>query len=115
MNQIQWYTIPWGTTIPVTVTVERGPVEYSYDSLAIELYSACEEQRENEIGGLPDSTVNIYSAVYVSAFFIRPCSEVVINEPEQNFVMFPDPVSYTHLDVYKRQVSGFLSNKKSLF
>ncbi|MBK9734486.1 MAG: T9SS type A sorting domain-containing protein [Saprospiraceae bacterium] len=112
MNQIQWYTIPWGTTIPVTVTVERGPVEYSYDSLAIELYSACEEQRENEIGGLPDSTVNIYSAVYVSAFFIRPCSEVVINEPEQNFVIFPDPLTAGPDIVKKVVVSGYNTDPK---
>ena len=37
MNQVQWYAIPWGTSLPVTVTVERGPVEYDYDDLEIVL------------------------------------------------------------------------------
>lgn len=112
MNQIQWYAIPYGTSLPVTVTVERGSVEYDYDSLEIVLYSACEDQRANDLGILPDTAEFLYSAVYVSAHFIRPCSEVVINEPEQNFVIFHDTIPNGNDDVKKVIVSGYSEDPK---
>ena len=90
MNQIQWYAIPYGTSLPVTVTMERGPVEYDYEDLEIVLYSVCEDLRANALGILPDTAENLYSAVYISAHFIRPCSEVNINVPEQNWVVLND-------------------------
>ncbi|MEP6792854.1 MAG: LamG-like jellyroll fold domain-containing protein, partial [Saprospiraceae bacterium] len=111
MNQIQWYAIPWGTSLPVTVTVERGPVEYDYDNLEIVLYSACEDQRANDLGILPDTAENLYSAVYVSAHFIRPCSEVNINVPEQDWVIFPDPLTPGPDDVRRITVSGYDTTK----
>jgi hypothetical protein len=107
MNQIQWYAIPWGTSIPVTVYVERGPAEYDYDDLEIVLYSACEDQRANDIGILPDTAVNLYSAVYISAHFIRPCSEVKINVPEQNWVVFPDNIANTNENIRRITVSDY--------
>jgi hypothetical protein len=99
MNQIQWYAIPYGTSLPVTVTVERGSVEYDYDSLEIVLYSACEDQRANDLGILPDTAEFLYSAVYVSAHFIRPCSEVNIYAPEQDFVITPSSGSVKMITV----------------
>ncbi len=107
MNQIQWYAIPWGTTVPVTVELERGPIEYDYDDLEIVLYSACEDQRANDLGILPDTAVDLYSAVYISAYFIRPCSEVKINVPEQDWVVFPDPLTIGNDDVRRITVSGY--------
>jgi hypothetical protein len=107
MNQVQWYAIPWGTSLPVTVTVERGPVEYDYDDLEIVLYSFCEDQRANDLGILPDTAENLYSAVYVSAHFIRPCSEVNINVPEQDWVLFPDPLTPGSDDEKRITVSGY--------
>ncbi|MFN0014911.1 MAG: LamG-like jellyroll fold domain-containing protein [Saprospiraceae bacterium] len=87
------YAIPWGTSIPVTVEMRRGPEEYEYDSLELVLYSLCEDIRANTLGILPDDDTILYSAQYVSAHFIRPCSEVDINVPEQNFVVLNnDPV-----------------------
>ncbi|NOT38307.1 MAG: T9SS type A sorting domain-containing protein [Saprospiraceae bacterium] len=87
MNQIQWYAIPWGENIEVTVEVEKGAKEYDYDSLEIVLYSACEDQRANDLGILPDTAKNLYSAVYISAHFIRPCSEVNITSPREGWVL----------------------------
>ncbi len=107
MNQVQWYAIPYGTSIPVTVTVERGPVEYDYDDLEIVLYSFCEDLRANNLGILPDTLENLYSAVYVSAHFIRPCSEVNINVPEQDWVLFPDPLTPGSDDEKRITVSGY--------
>jgi hypothetical protein len=107
MNQVQWYAIPYGTSIPVTVTLERGPVEYDYDDLEIVLYSFCEDQRANDLGILPDTAENLYSAVYISAHFIRPCSEVNINVPEQDWVLFPDPLTPGSDDEKRITVSGY--------
>ncbi|MEQ1745665.1 MAG: LamG-like jellyroll fold domain-containing protein [Saprospiraceae bacterium] len=81
------YAIPWGTSIPVTVELRRGPEEYEYDSLEVVLYSLCEDIRANALGILPDDDTILYSAQYISAHFIRPCSEVDINVPEQNWVV----------------------------
>ena len=77
MNQIQWYAIPYGTSLPVTVTGKEDQWNTIGDSLEIVLYSACEDQRANDLGILPDTAEFLYSTVYVSAHFIRPCSEVV--------------------------------------
>ena len=107
MNQIQWYAVPYGTSLPVTVTVERGPVEYDYDDLEIVFYSACEDQRANDLGILPDTAENLYSAVYISAHFIRPCSEVAINVPEQDWVLFPDPLTPGEDNTRRITVSGY--------
>jgi len=101
------YAIPYGTSIPVTVTLERGPEEYEYDSLELVLYSLCEDIRANELGILPDDDTILYSAHYVSAHFIRPCSEVDINVPEQGWVVFPDPLTPGPDDERRITVSGY--------
>lgn len=79
------------TVIPITLTIERGPLEYNYDSLEIVLYTECEDTRANTLGTLPDDDQIAYSAQYVSVHFIRPCSEVTINSPEQNYVILQAP------------------------
>ena len=81
------YAIPYGTSIPITVTLERGPEEYNYDSLEVVLYSVCEDDRANALGILPDDDSILYHAIFISAHFIKPCSEVDITVPEQNFVI----------------------------
>jgi len=101
------YAIPWGTSIPVTVTLERGPEEYEYDSLELVLYSLCEDVRANALGILPDDDTILYSAQYVSAHFIRPCSEVDLTVPEQDWVIFPDPLTNATDDTMRITVSGY--------
>ena len=107
LDQPIFYAIPYGTSIPVTVTVERGPEEYDYDSLELVLYSLCEDQRANALGILPDLDTILYSAVYISAHFIKPCSEVDINVPQQDWVIFPDPLTQGPDDVMRITVSGY--------
>ncbi len=103
------YAIPWGTVVPITVTLERGPIEYEYDSLEVVFYSLCEDIRANELGILPDDDKILYSAQYISAHFIKPCSEVAINVPEQNWVVWPDPLTPPTLNdnVRRITVSGY--------
>lgn len=98
------FAVPWGESIPITVTLERGPVEYNYDSLEIVFYSLCEDQRANALGILPDDDKILYSAQYISAHFVKPCSEVDINVPEQNWAITSAPGSD---NVRRVTVSGY--------
>ncbi len=101
------YAIPYGESVPITVTLERGPEEYEYDSLEVVLYSLCEDERANALGILPDDDTIVYSAHYISAHFIRPCSEVNINVPEQDWVVFPNPLTSGSDDTMRITVSGY--------
>lgn len=82
-----YYAISPGEGVPITVTLERGPEEYEYDSLEVVLYSECEDTRAGIIGHVPDTAVTLYSAIYISAHFIKPCSEVEISKPEQDWML----------------------------
>lgn len=89
-NTIQ-YVVPFGTSIPVTITVERGPIAYEYSDLQIALVSECELARDLALSLSPDSM--FFSSIRLGVDFIRPCSEVDINVPEQNWVVLNnDPV-----------------------
>jgi hypothetical protein len=101
------FTIPYGESIPVTLAVERGPEEYNYDSLKVILYSECEYKRANDLGIPPENDNLVYSAQYISVHFTRPCSEVDINVPQQNWVVFPDPNTPGSDDVLRVTVSGY--------
>jgi hypothetical protein len=79
------FFIPYGTSTPVTLTIERGPVEYAYDSLLVAFYSECEYEADLSLHNAPDTVY--FSRLYLGAHFIRPCSEVNINVPEQNWVV----------------------------
>jgi hypothetical protein len=101
------YAIPYGESVPITLTVERGPEEYIYDSLEVVFYSLCEDDRANALGILPDLDTILYSAQYISVHFIKPCSEVEINVPEQDWVLFPDPITPGPDDIRRITVSGY--------
>jgi len=81
------YIVPYNTSIPITLTVERGPVEYDYDDLVVALVSECEMERNFALSLPLDGDPKFFSSLKLSAHFIRPCSEVNINVPEQNWVV----------------------------
>ncbi|MBK8699030.1 MAG: T9SS type A sorting domain-containing protein [Saprospiraceae bacterium] len=83
-NTIQ-YVVPFGTSIPITLTVERGPVAYEYNDLKVALVSECEVARDFALSLQSDSM--FFSSLTLGVDFIRPCSEVNINVPEQNWVV----------------------------
>jgi|GEM_PF-427210 len=91
LDKYVYYAIPWGTTIDVTVTVERGPTEYFYDGLELVLLSDCHDIRCNALGVLPDLDPFLYSAVYLKVQFQEPCSEVDISSPREGWVVKSDP------------------------
>ena len=88
------YEIPNKGSIPITVVAERGPLDYEYNNLVIQLFAACEAERANALGldlSVPDTiaTVNnlAYSKQEISIKFIQPCSEVDIDEPKPGYVI----------------------------
>ncbi len=102
------YAIPWEQrSLPITVTLERGPIEYNYDSLEVVFYSLCEDERATALGILPDDDHILYSAQYVSAHFIKPCSEVEIKVPEQGWVIYPGDTTTPNVNIRRITVSDY--------
>jgi hypothetical protein len=101
------YAVPPDEPVPITLTFERGPEEYDYDSLEVVLYTECEDDRAGELGLVPDDDAIAYSAYYISVHFIRPCSEVAISVPEPNWVIFPNPLTSGSDDIMRITVSGY--------
>lgn len=89
-----------GQSLPVTITVERGPIEYDYSNLRLKYYASCENDRASDLG-LDPSTTNpftttnplAYSTQLISAHFVRPCSEVDIYRPQSNYVILSNDPS----------------------
>ncbi|MES2519116.1 MAG: right-handed parallel beta-helix repeat-containing protein [Bacteroidota bacterium] len=72
------YTIPYGESRKVLLTIARGPIAYNYSGITIELKNACERN---------DSLFTKELAFNVS--FIEPCSTVDISFPLQDWVVTP--------------------------
>ncbi|MCC6412129.1 MAG: T9SS type A sorting domain-containing protein [Saprospiraceae bacterium] len=101
------YQIEYGTSVPITITLERGPEMYDYDSLEIAFYSECEDDLASVLDMDSGNDTIAYSSVYISAHFIKPCSEVEINVPQQDWVVFPDPITQGPDDVMRITVSEY--------
>ena len=105
-NTIQ-FIVPYGTSIPITITVERGPIEYDYENLRIALVSECEMARNFALSLPLAGDEKFFSYIDLGVNFIRPCSEVNINVPEQDWVIFPDPLTPGPDDERRITVSGY--------
>ncbi len=116
LDQPVLYAIPWGTVLPVTITVERGPDEYDYgvtsgSGCEVVAYSLCHDERCTALGIAPDLEPFLYSANYLKVQFLKPCSEVDITGPFQGWVVKPDAVNPAEQDVLPITISGYdLSN-----
>lgn len=82
------YFLPFGESTKATLTLERGPYAYEYDSIQIGLFSMCEYELDLALGR--DPRPEFFKSIYLGANFIQPCSEVEINVPQQNFVVRND-------------------------
>jgi hypothetical protein len=67
------FSIPAGVSRKATMTIERGPLAYDYDSLEIRLTAACD-------GNLVDRKL-------FAVHFISPCSDVTLVEPADNWLV----------------------------
>lgn len=107
LNYVEQFIVPFGESIPITVTVERGPIEYEYNDLLVAQISECEYDRNLGLSIPLDANPLFFSGINISASFIRPCSEVNINVPQQDWVLFPDPLTPGPDDVRRITVSGY--------
>lgn len=107
LNYSQKYIIPYGTSQLVTLTVEKGPLEYDYDNLRIALFSECQYERNLALSLPLTNDDKFFSYIDIGAHFIRPCSEVKINVPQQDWVVFPDPLTPESDDEMRITVSGY--------
>jgi hypothetical protein len=107
LNYLQKFIIPYGTSQTVTLTVERGPIEYDYDSLLVAEVSECEYERDLALSLPFLSDPKFFSPIYLGVHFIRPCSEVNINVPEPDWVIFPNPLTPGPDDELRITVSGY--------
>ncbi len=107
LNGVISYGVDYGESVPITLTLERGPEAYDYDSLEIAFYTECEDDRAGTLGLSSDADTIAYDNIFISAHFIRPCSEVAINVPEVNWVLFPDPLTAGPDDIMRITVSGY--------
>lgn len=72
------YTVPYGESTNVLITIEKGPIAFDYEDITIQFTSACESV---------DSLFTKELSFDVS--FIEPCSPVDIGFPLQDFVVTP--------------------------
>ncbi len=87
LNYLQKFIVPYNTSVPVTITIERGPVAYEYDSLLVAMVSECEYEQNLALSLPLSGDPKFFSPLYLGVDFIRPCSEVNITVPEQNWVV----------------------------
>jgi Concanavalin A-like lectin/glucanases superfamily/Secretion system C-terminal sorting domain len=92
----------------VTVTIEKGPVDYDYTELKIAFYSECEVP-----AGLPTlatkenfaDSPQFYQEVSLDIHFVEPCSPVDINQPLQNFVSTPGDLNKINVSLVEYDLS----------
>ncbi len=102
LNSDAGYEVNSNGSVPVTITVERGPVEYEYNDLVLEFASGCEAERAGTLALDPAlesdfTTINTlaYSSQKISVSFVRPCSEVDIDYPRNNYVILRNDLAVT--------------------
>ncbi|MFN4254118.1 MAG: LamG-like jellyroll fold domain-containing protein [Saprospiraceae bacterium] len=76
--------VPFGETVEVTMTVERGPVAFDYQNLAVAVYSDCELERADALG--IDPVAPFYDEKNFNVTFLEPCSEVNVDFPLDGWV-----------------------------
>lgn len=82
------FSLAYLESVPVTVTVEKGPIEYDYEDLEIIFYAECERDRAvNDLGVPTDSLFEVH--IPISAYFIESCSDVEIAFPLPDWVVTP--------------------------
>lgn len=101
------YAIPYGTTIPITISAERGPSAYSYHGTEVVFYAECHDDRSANLGFAPDFETYLYSAKYLNIDFLKPCSEVDITNPLPGWVVKPDVDFPAEQDILTITFSGY--------
>ena len=76
-----------GSAIQKVLTLEKGPGPvHNYDSILVIVHSLCQYNPALATDDFPD----IVDSVYVSAHFIPGCTDVILENPDQNWVVNND-------------------------
>jgi hypothetical protein len=86
LNSDASYSVESQTSVEATITVERGPVEYMYEDLVIGFSSGCETDTFNQLA---------FTSQNISVNFVRPCSELDIDYPRNNYVILRSDLAVT--------------------
>ena len=84
---------PYAQNVDLTVTVEKGPDEYEYNGLVIEMYAPCELEKAKELGLSIESliedseTTNFFDREIINVEFVKTCSDVNLFAPDQNWLI----------------------------
>ncbi len=65
------FTVPYGTSIQKTLTLERGPVYYDYNNIRLILKSGCDD--------------NIFDTISISAKFLPTCTSLNLKSPDDRW------------------------------
>lgn len=79
--------VPFGESVEVTMTVNRGPKAFIYENLAISMFSDCEADRADALG--IDIGEDFNEDLEFDVYFLEPCSPIDIGFPLQNWVLTP--------------------------
>jgi hypothetical protein len=76
------FFVPAGESVQATMTVARGPNEYEYDGIELQLVPPCEyEKWEN------GSVLQLADTIAVDVHYKVPCSECSVAVPEANWLV----------------------------
>ncbi len=79
--------------INLTMEIERGPIEYIYDDITLRFYSECNEMDdfmiwdETDSSWVPSEAHLFYQDVSFDVEFEKPCSQITLNTPANNWVI----------------------------
>jgi hypothetical protein len=80
--------VPFGESVEVTMTVNRGPEAFTYENLSISMFSDCEADRADALSIDIDKEFN--KDMEFDVYFLEPCSPIDIGFPLQNWVLTPN-------------------------
>ncbi len=83
------FEVPFGESIPITVTVEKGPDHDDYENLELIYYAQCERERSLDYN-VDEPTDSLFEKhMFFNAHFIPSCSAVEIGSPNIDWVITP--------------------------
>lgn len=91
------YTIPYGESWENILSVERGPLAYEYDSLALILYPLSEYENWQAGGGAIDD--GLVDTAWFSVHFIEPCTEAAELTWPHNDWLITQPDSFLNVSI----------------
>lgn len=76
------FTLAGGQSLPIIISVYKGPIAYDYMDLQVMTYASCEIETWNAGGNLWNADTLTFSVR-----FINPCSDITIASPIDNWLV----------------------------